>query len=84
MEELPAARAAYRRGVRPSQIVADVLGRRRWHGGIVLVLFGMRVFRLTIPECKSAEGWTEDGIDAAAFDAYFVPLIEARRAQWDV
>lgn len=84
MEEVPAARAAYRRGVRPSQIVRDVLARRGWEGGVILILFGMRTFRLTIPECKSAEGWTHEGIDEAAFDAYFVPLIEARRAQWDV
>lgn len=83
MEEVPAARAAYRRGALPSQIVADVAARRGF-GSIALILFGMRAFRLSLPQCKSAEGWSERGIDAAVFDAYFVPLIEAQRAQWDV
>jgi hypothetical protein len=83
MEEVPAARGAYRRGVSPSKIVADLVERRQWNG-ITLVLFGMRAFRLTIPECKMAEGWSERGLDAAVFDAYFRPLIEAHRPQWDV
>ena len=82
MTEVPAARQAYRADVPPSQIVNAVIARHGWQG-IMLVLFGMRAFALSIPECKGAEGITRDGVDAVVFDAYFVPLIDAKRARWD-
>jgi hypothetical protein len=79
--EVPRARDAFRRGVPPSQIV-EPLQRDGW-GSIRLVLLGMRAFRLSIGECKEAEGWSHRGIDARPFDAYFRPLIERNRHLWD-
>jgi hypothetical protein len=79
--EVARARDAYRRGVPPSQIV-DALLRRGW-GTIMVILLGRRAFDLTIGECKMADGWSSRGIDAPIFDAYFVPLIERKRAIWD-
>ena len=79
--EVPRIRDAFRRRVPPSQFVAALL-RRGW-GTITLILLGRRAFDLTIGECKLADGWTSAGIEPAAFDAYFVPLIERNRAQWD-
>jgi hypothetical protein len=79
--EVPNVQAAFRRGVPPSQFVG-ALQRRGW-GTSQLILLGRRAFELTFPECKGADGWSSRGIDAAAFDGYFVPLIERNRRVWD-
>lgn len=81
-DEAAPAREAYRRGVPPSQIVRALL-RRRWPLAAFVAL-ARAAFGLSIAEAKNDVGFERgELVDAAAFDAYFIPLIEAHRADWD-
>lgn len=81
IDEVAPAREAYRRGVPPSQIARALL-RRGW--GMHLVALAREAFGLSIAEAKNDVGFVgRKLVDDAAFDAYFIPLIEAHRAEWD-
>ena len=81
------ARALYRDGFRPSELVPELaafVNARGWSfNAVMLVSIARQAFGLSISECKGAPGTGKPSDDPAAFDAYFTPLIEAKRPTWD-
>ncbi len=81
------ARELYRDGLRPSEMVRELVtfvDDRGWScNSVFLVGIAREAFGLSISECKGAPGTGRPSDDPAAFDAYFTPLIEAKRATWD-
>lgn len=81
------ARELYRDGLRPAEIVRELapfVTDRGWSfNSVMLVSIARQAFALSIAECKRAPGSGRPSDDEAAFDAYFTPLIEAKRATWD-
>lgn len=83
------ARDGARRGLRPSEIIDELVpffeSRHRIVSAPLLVALGREAFDLTIAECKGAPGWGWGRIsDADEIDRYFAPLIERNRPRWDV
>lgn len=81
------ARDLYREGLRPSELVRELepfVNDRGWSfNSVILVSIARAAFGLSIAECKDAPGTGRPSDDPAAFDAYFTPLIEAKRTTWD-
>ena len=77
------ARELYREGLRPSELVRELepfVNDRGWSfNSVILISIARQAFGLSISECKDAPASS----DTTAFDAYFVALIEAKRATWD-